>query len=245
MVRVKIDETEARRLLGGAPVLLVTTQWKAVSNVLPIAWAMPVSIQPPLIAIAVHPTRHSHDMIQFGEAFAINIPSRVLLNHTQWLGMVSGLQADKLEVSRLPHFRAKEIEAPLLEGCVGWIECLVHDKYTTGDHTLFIGKVMRCQVDTDAFDREKGVWSLEDDEYKPLHYLGGRTYALLASGSEAVVEQRPVEQMEEEGFGKELEEAEEERRRKREEAEAARAEVERRGEAEPEAGSRPRALPEA
>ena len=240
MVRKNIDETEARRLLGGAPVLLVTSSWQAVSNVFPIAWAMPVSVRPPLVAIAVHPTRHSHDMIQYGEEFAINVPSRLLLNHTQWLGMVSGLQADKLDVSRLPHFNAKEIDAPLLEGCVGWIECSVQDRYTLGDHTLFVGKVLRCQVDTDAFDSERLIWSLEDDDYKPLHYLGGRTYALLAELFDAEVDERPAEQMEEEGFGKELEEAEEERRRKREEAEEARYEEERRGEHEVAPASTPR-----
>ena len=75
MVRKNLEEEAARRLLGGAPVLIVTTKWRAVMNAAPIAWAMPLSVNPPLIGIAVHPTRHTHDMIRFGEEFTINIPA--------------------------------------------------------------------------------------------------------------------------------------------------------------------------
>ena len=244
MVRRRMEEVDARRLLGGAPVAIVTTSWRNVANAMPLAWAMPVSVDPPLIAIAVHPGRHSHDMITFGEEFALNFPSKVILNHTQWLGMVSGLQGDKIEGSRLPYFRAKIIDAPLLEGCVGWIECAVHDSYTTGDHKLFIGRVMAAQADTDAFDFETGLWSLADDEYKPLSYLGGRTYSVLAAAFDAEVEQRSPEQMAEEGLGRELEEVEAERAIKREEAEEARHAQERRGETEPDTSALPRPRPE-
>ena len=245
MVRRKLQDTDARRLMGGAPVVILTTRWKAVANALPVAWSMPVSADPPLIAVAIHRSRHSHDMISFGEEFALNFPSKVILNHTQWLGMVSGLLGDKLEGSRLPFFRAKTIEAPLLEGCVGWIECTTHDSYTTGDHTLFIGRVMAAHADTDAFDFEAGRWSLADDEYKPLNYLGGRAYAMLTAAFDAEVEQRSPEQMQEEGLGHELEEVEAERAIKREEAEEARDEQERRGDAEPDTSSLPRPRPEA
>ena len=245
MVRKKLDPFDARRLLGGAPVLIVTTRWRAVANAAPIAWAMPCSADPPLIAMAIHEGRHSHDMIKFGEAFAINIPSRVIVNHTQWLGMVSGLQTDKLEASRLPYFSAKAIDVPLLEGCIGWIECELHDHYKTGDHTIFIGKVVAAQVDTDAYDYNLDRWSLTDDEYKPLMYLGGKTYALLGDPFDARVEIRSPEQMEEEGFGRELEEAEEERRIKRDEELARRDEELRRGEKPPTQAAPPRPRPEA
>ncbi len=244
MVRKKLEQKDARRLLGGAPVCIVTTAWRTVPNAMPVAWSMPVSVDPPLIAIVVHPSRHTHDMIKFGEEFALNVPSRVITNHTQWLGLVSGINADKLEASRLPFFRAKEIDAPLLEGCVGWIECTMHDHYTMGDHTLFVGRVVAAQADTTAFDFESGLWLLQDDEYKPLMYLGGKSYSLMQPPFDAEVEERSVEQMEEEGFGAQLEEIEFERARKREEEEERRDVQARRGESPPDESALPRELPE-
>ena len=245
MARKKLDDLEARRLLGGAPVVIVTSAWRTVPNAMPVAWSMPVSVNPPLIAIAVHSSRQSHDMIRFGEEFAINIPSKVITNHTQWLGMVSGVQGDKLEASNLPFFKARVVDAPLLEGCVGWMECTLHDHYTMGDHTLFIGRVVAAQADTDAFDFDDGQWSLEDDEFKPLQYLGGNTYSLLSNPFAAEIEARSPEQMEEEGFGKELEELEYERTRKREEEEERRYDQGRRGDAEEDESALPRQLPDA
>lgn len=185
-MRHSIDEGDARRLLGGSPVALVTTAWHGNQNVMPAIFVTPLSIDPPLIGLAVHPARHTHDMIRFSEEFALNIPTRRLLHHVQYLGSVSGAELNKLELTRLPTFRARKVAAPLLEGCVGWIECGVEDAYTIGDHTLFVGKVAAVQAEQDAFD---GTWLLADPEERPLHYLGVNFYAVLGDRLEARIPQ--------------------------------------------------------
>jgi flavin reductase (DIM6/NTAB) family NADH-FMN oxidoreductase RutF len=181
-MRQSIDERDARRLLGGGPVALVSTSWRGNFNVMPGAFITPLSIDPPLVGIAVHPSRHTHDMIKFSEEFALNIPTRQLLHHVQYLGSVGGAELNKLELTRLPTFRARRVDAPLLEGCVGWIECGVHDAYVVGDHTLFVGKVVAAQAEKDAFDE---TWLLTDPEERPLHYLGVNRYAILGDVLEA------------------------------------------------------------
>ena len=185
-MRHTIDETDARRLLGGSPVALVSTAWRGNHNVMPAVFVTPLSIDPPLIGVAVHPARHTHDMIKFSEEFALNIPTRELLHHVQYLGSVTGAELDKLELTRLPTFRARKVDAPLLEGCVGWIECGVHDAYSIGDHTLFIGKVVAASAEKDAFD---DTWLLADSDEKPLHYLGVNYYAVLGDRIEARIPQ--------------------------------------------------------
>jgi len=185
-MRHSIDEGDARRLLGGSPVMLVSTAWHGSQNVMPAIFVTPLSIDPPLIGVAVHPARHTHDMIRFSEEFALNVPTRQLLHHVQYLGSVSGAELNKLELTRLPTFRARRVSAPLLEGCVGWIECGVEDAYRIGDHTLFVGKVAAVQAETDAFD---GTWLLADPEERPLHYLGVNYYAVLGERLEARIPQ--------------------------------------------------------
>ena len=206
-MRHTIAETEARRLLGGGPVVLVSTAWRGNHNVMPAAFVKPLSIDPPLVGVAVHPARHTHDMIKYSEEFALNIPTRALLHHVQYLGSVSGRELDKLELTRLPTFRARRVDAPLLEGCVGWIECGVHDAYQIGDHTLFVGKVAAAQVEADAFDE---TWLLGDPDERPLLYLGLNVYSLPGERMEARIPepadvQRDIEagvaQLPEEGEG--------------------------------------------
>jgi len=177
-MRRSLEVGDARRLLGGGPVVLLSTSWRGNKNVMPAIFVTPLSIDPPLIGVAVHPARHTHDMIRYSEEFALSVPSRELLHHVQYLGSVSGRELDKLELTGLPAFRGRRVEAPLLEGCVGWIECGVHDAFTVGDHTLFVGIVVAVQAEDEAF--ADGVWSLAgDEELRPLHYLGINFYGQL------------------------------------------------------------------
>ena len=138
--------------MTGAPVLLVTSSYRGRHNALPVAYAMVLSIVPPMIGIAIHPSRHSYDVIRKTEEFAINIPTRELLHHVQYLGTLSGVDFDKLELTKLPSFRARKLDTILLEGCVGWIECSVQDAIEMGDHFLIVGRVVAVSADDDAFE---------------------------------------------------------------------------------------------
>jgi flavin reductase (DIM6/NTAB) family NADH-FMN oxidoreductase RutF len=192
---------------------------------MPAAFVTPLSFEPPLIGVAVHPSRHTHDMIKYSEEFALNIPSRELLHHCQYLGSLTGRDSNKLELTKLPTFRARHVDAPLLEGCVGYIECGVDDAYTIGDHTLFAGKVVAAQVEKEAFDE---TWLLDDTDLKPLHYLGMNIYGLLEGRLEAripqPVEDETVEENIDAGVDTAKDELEEQREREASERERARRE---------------------
>jgi flavin reductase (DIM6/NTAB) family NADH-FMN oxidoreductase RutF len=215
-MRHTISELEARRLLGGGPVVLVTTAWRGNHNVMPAVFVTPISFDPPFIGLAVHPARHTHDMIKYSEEFALNVPSRQFLHHCQYLGSVSGREFNKFELTRLPIFRARKVEAPLIEGCLGYIECGVEDAYTIGDHTLFVGKVVAAQAEKEAFEE---TWLLADDDDKPLHYLGLNYYAILDQRLEARVPEAEAPEAVEEEFEGVLEETEEEHEREEQEEE--------------------------
>ena len=175
-MRRNLELLEALRLVVGGPVGLLTTRWRDQTDVMPAIWIAPVSRTPPLIAIAVHPSCHTSDMIRFSEEFAINIPDRDFLNHSQYFGVVSGKDVNKLELAKINTFKANKIEAPLIEGCLAYIECSLEDALRLGDHTLFIGRIESVQAERDAFDEG---WLLEDKNYLPLHYLGKDRYAIL------------------------------------------------------------------
>ena len=196
MARITLQDSEARRLLNGGIVTLVTTSWHGTENVAPVIWHTPLSVQPPLIGIAVHPSRHTHDMIKFSEQFALNIPSIKLMKHAHYTGLVSGADVGKMEELRLPTIKAQAIQAPLLDFCLGWIECGLEDALRLGDHTFFVGRVAAISVDDEAFD---GVWKLDDPDLRPLHYIGGPFYGALAERVEAVLDRAEPESGDEEG----------------------------------------------
>lgn len=182
MARRLCDVTDARRLLNPGPVAIVTTSWRAITNAAPVAWTAPLSMAPPLVGVVIHPHRHTSDMIRFSEEFAINIPGPDLAREVAFLGSVSGVQMqDKIAAAGLDTFPAMSIDAPLIAGCLAWIECGVHDVIPVGDHTLFVGRPVRVQALDEAYAQR---WLLESPRYSPLTYLGGPHYAVIGQPRE-------------------------------------------------------------
>lgn len=177
-----LEPQAALRLLGGGPVVLVTTRWRTQTDVMPAIWTTPLSRTPPLVGVVVNPSRHTHDMIRFSEEFALNFPARDLMEHAHYFGAVSGRDVTKLDLAKLPTFSASRISAPLIENCVAHIECGLHDALRIGDHTMFIGRVLAVQAEAESFDE---TWLVEDRDYRPLHYLGADRYAVLGERMQA------------------------------------------------------------
>ena len=172
----------ASRLLLGGPVVLVTTMHRGKANVMPVAWHMPVSANPSLVAIAVEQSRYTADLIRHSQEFALNFPTRPLLHHVQYLAALHGDRVDKIEATQLETFGPDHITAPLLSACCAWIECEVVEAFPLGDHVLFVGNVMSVRVDPASFDEQ---WLLGPEETRPLHYLGTNRYSVLGRALEA------------------------------------------------------------
>lgn len=206
----------ASRLLLGGPVALVTSSWRGAHNVMPLAWHMPLSGDPPLVAIAVEQSRHSVDMIAHSEEFALNFPTRALLHHVQYLGAMHGDRVDKFEATQLETFAPTRVSAPLLVDCAGWIECEVQEVMPFGDHILFIGLVVAVRVNPASFDERWRVGAHE--EAQPLHFLGGNVYSTLHHALEARVPRdfEAPERVLRERFEEELELTREARERREE-----------------------------
>jgi len=177
----------AARLLMGGPVVLVTATWRGQHNVMPLAWHMPLSTDPPLVAIAVEQSRHTVELISHGQEFALNFPGRPLLHHVQYLGALRGDSIDKFEATQLETFAPTHINAPLVAGCAAWVECEVQESLPFGDHVLFVGLVVAVHVDPEAFGDRWAVGARE--EVRPLHFVGGNVYSTLARALEAKVPQ--------------------------------------------------------
>ena len=183
MARRLYDPADARRLLNPGPVSIVTASWRSESNAAPVAWTAPLSMNPPMVGCVIHPGRFTADMIRFSEEFALNIPGPELLRETAFFGASSGLNDNKIESSKIDTFGALRIEAPLIDGCLAWIECGLRDVIPIGDHTLFVGEVTSVQALEEAYAER---WLLAERNLSPLTFLGGSWYGVIGDPHEAV-----------------------------------------------------------
>ncbi len=178
MAKRIVDLEIAHRLLGGGPVTLIVTRYRGRANVMAASWLTPISMSPPLVAIAVHRDCLTHDFLDRTGEFTVNVPGRDLMERVRDAGMLSGHDVDdKFEEIGLEMEAAEAISVPVVVGCLASLECSVLDAYEAGDdHTLFVAEVVAAQAEEEAFD---DTWLLADPETKPLHHLGGHAYAVL------------------------------------------------------------------
>ena len=71
---VNVIGRDIAALLNPRPVALITCCDNAgTPNVLSVTWTMPVSHEPPIIAISIAPSRHSHSLLLEAGEFVLNI----------------------------------------------------------------------------------------------------------------------------------------------------------------------------
>ena len=74
-MKIDVDLEQYYRLLHPYNATLVSCTGKdGKPNVLAIAWIIPVSVNPPLLAMSIRPERHSHRLISETKEFVVNIP---------------------------------------------------------------------------------------------------------------------------------------------------------------------------
>jgi flavin reductase (DIM6/NTAB) family NADH-FMN oxidoreductase RutF len=174
--KTPINLSSSTKLLHPMHTVLVScTNNTNKPNIITLAWAMPTSTNPPLIALSIAPTRHSHTLIEQSGEFTVNIPTLETLQAVYACGSLTGRSFDKFKKTNLTPLPSKKIKAPAIRECIAHLECEVDGQFTTGDHTLFIGKIIEAYADMGIFN-ESGY------DLKKAHMLyhgGGNNFTIL------------------------------------------------------------------
>ncbi|MEM3642219.1 MAG: flavin reductase family protein [Candidatus Bathyarchaeia archaeon] len=175
--KINVSLSSAYRLLHPMHTVLVSCVGTIEKpNIITLAWAMPTSINPPLVAVSIAPKRYSHTLIEKTMEFVINIPTMNILKETLFCGIVSGRNHDKFAEAKLTPLPARKVKPPIIKECVAHLECKLHSKLITGDHTIFVGEIVEAYTDKDALT-EKGEYDLE--KTRMIFHLGGDEFATL------------------------------------------------------------------
>ncbi len=168
-----IPLTNANRLINHGPTVLITSKLGDKLNIMTVAWQMPVSFKPMLVAVSIGHERFSHKLILESREFVINIPNLEMIKKVLCCGSHSGRDTDKFKTCKLTPLKAQKVNAPLIKECIGNIECKLYSHHEAGDHTIFVGEVVAASVREGIFDNYLKV---NLDEAKTLHHLGGKVF---------------------------------------------------------------------
>ena len=173
--RLAVDLAKSYRLLNHGPTVLVSSAHDGRKNVMAAAWSMPLDFSPPKVTVVIDRNTLTRELVDASGAFALNIPSRELARVTLAVGSKSGRESDKFSELQLQTFDAEKIAAPLLEGCIGWLECkVISEPHVQERYDLFIGEIVAAWADPRAF--KDGHWSFEAGSPRSIHYVAGGNF---------------------------------------------------------------------
>ena len=173
--KINVEFSSAYRLFHPMHTVLVSCVGKTGKpNVLPLAWAMPTSRDPALVAISVGLSRYSHGLIEETGEFVVNLPTVEIIKETLACGRISGKTSDKFAETGLTPLPAQKVKAPIIKECVAHLECKLHSQLKTGDHAIFVGEVVAAYTNKGVFTDTYDV-----DKVQMLYHLGGNVFATL------------------------------------------------------------------
>ena len=121
-----------------SPVGVVTLEAEGQAAGLTVGSLVTLSVDPPLVGIAVRRDAALHELLRDAGSFAISVLAEGQEHLAQHfargvppIGLWVGIETTP-----------GELGAPLLEGAVGWIECRLGPELEAGDHTFFVGEVV-------------------------------------------------------------------------------------------------------
>jgi flavin reductase (DIM6/NTAB) family NADH-FMN oxidoreductase RutF len=122
-------------------IYVLTTSHDGTMNGMIASWVSQVSYDPPLIAVAVHPNRYSHRLIEQSGSFALHV-----LGKQQKHLMTKFMSSDPETKFSAIEWKPGTTGSPVLADCVAFFECTLHTHLETGNHTLFIGEVVQAET---------------------------------------------------------------------------------------------------
>lgn len=130
-------------------VYIVTMGDGSDGNAFTASWVTQVSSEPPMVAIAVHNKHQSSRLIDKHGGFVVNL---IAENHAEIAKAYYGpAEAGYEKLKHAEVGKSPATGSPLIQGSLGYLDCRVVTKLTTGNHTLYIGEVKAAELLADNY----------------------------------------------------------------------------------------------
>ena len=112
-------------------------------NAMTLNWASQVAFDPKLVGIGVEKDAYTHELIESGEVFSLNVIARD--DRAIVRKFVKPVEVDTA-ASTLNGFAflTAKTGAPILAQAVAYTDCSLYDRIECGNHTFFVGEVVEA-----------------------------------------------------------------------------------------------------
>lgn len=142
---ISIEPRELRNIFGtfatGVTVITMPTKegaWGMTANSF-----SSLSLDPPLILVSVDKSTRTHEHMLAAGVWAVNI----LAGDQEKVSRIFAMKDQNEERTMVgtPH-RPGTTGAPIIGGCLSYLECRTYATYEGGDHTIFLGEIEDARI---------------------------------------------------------------------------------------------------
>lgn len=146
-------EMKPGTMLNPVPAVMVTCGSGEEANIITIAWTGIINSNPPITYVSVRKSRHSHKLISESGEFVINLTTEELAKATDYCGVKSGRDVNKIKDTGLTFEPAKEVSCPMITESPVNLECKVIEVKEYPTHDMFIAEIVRVHADEALYDK--------------------------------------------------------------------------------------------
>lgn len=141
-----IDEGHFKLALShfASGVTVVTTEHDGRQYGMTVASFASLSLHPPLVLVCIERSVKTHDAIAAAGKYGVSILSSTQADISSKFASRSDDKFDGVEL--IEGDLDVPLSVPLIKGALTAIECRVYDRLPGGDHTIFIGEVMKIHT---------------------------------------------------------------------------------------------------
>lgn len=120
---------ETLQKLKDPGLLLVGAKKNGKRNVMTIGWGfVGVMWRLKVFVVLVRPSRFTHEFVEDGGEFTVNVPDEGMEKAVAYCGEVSGREHNKFKESKLHLVKGKKVKVPVIKECKIHYECRVIHK---------------------------------------------------------------------------------------------------------------------
>lgn len=174
------------RYMYPRPTLLVGANVDGKANFMTVGGGGVANSDPPMIGIPIQHHRYTLKGILKNMTFSVNIPSADLVRETDYCGIVSGTEVDKVKICQFKVFYGNLQNAPMIEQCPINLECKVVHALNLGSHSFVIGQVEGTYATESCLTKGKPdvrkikplIFHLEAAEYLAFGEVVAKAYSI-------------------------------------------------------------------
>jgi len=138
---VSLESTLFRRIMSQFPtgVTVVTTRVGDYLHGSTVNSFTSVSLEPMLVLVCLDKKGDTHELLLKSGIFAVNILAQEQEGMSRLFATKGEGHSHNLDQVA---YRLGVTGAPILEGCLAYLDCVVAHRFPGGDHTIFIGEVV-------------------------------------------------------------------------------------------------------